>query len=88
MQIPAPTWCVAKFSATDTALQAFIDFCCGQLDCAAIKPGGMCYEPNNLRGHGSYALDLFYRTNKNCFPNIGMLVYKDPCKSLSLYVTN
>lgn len=80
-QIPPPTWCVASASASDAQLLGFIDFACGgKIDCLSIQPGRECYEPNTPRGHGSYCLDAYYRTYKDCNP-IGTIVYKDPCKS-------
>ncbi|CAI9769313.1 unnamed protein product [Fraxinus pennsylvanica] len=32
-------WCVAKVSATDAQMQAFLDANCGSLDCRQINPG-------------------------------------------------
>ena len=41
--------------------------------------GGICYEPNTLRNHASYALDLYYRIHGVCSPEIGTPVVTDPC---------
>lgn len=89
MQIPAPTWCVAKPGAPPAALQGFLDYCCGRSDvnCRTINPGGACFLPNTLKDHTSWCLDLYYRTTKDCRPNIGMIVYRDPCMSPSLYTS-
>ncbi|XP_074327304.1 major pollen allergen Ole e 10-like [Apium graveolens] len=85
-QIPAPTWCVASAAATDAQLQGFIDFACGgKIECREIQPGRSCYEPNTARGHGSYCLDAYYRTYKDCNP-IGTIVYKDPSYGDCLYI--
>ncbi|CAH8280651.1 unnamed protein product [Arabidopsis lyrata] len=58
-------WCVANNKATDEQLQANIDWCCsyegGFRDCTPINPGGVCYEPNTLRDHASYVMNLYYQ---------------------------
>ncbi|KAJ7557335.1 hypothetical protein O6H91_05G122500 [Diphasiastrum complanatum] len=57
------TWCVAKLGASDTSLQAALDFACGQgnASCAAIQPGQSCFNPNTVRSHASYAFDSYYQ---------------------------
>ncbi|WZZ00962.1 hypothetical protein YC2023_073290 [Brassica napus] len=50
-------WCVVSPSATDAQMQANIDWLCGHghVDCIPIKPGGPCFEPDNLRSHNYVA---------------------------------
>ncbi|CAA2990482.1 glucan endo-1,3-beta-glucosidase-like [Olea europaea var. sylvestris] len=71
-------WCVAKVSATNAQMQAFLDANCGKLDCRQINPGGSCFVPNTLRNHASYALDLYYRINGVCNAAIGTPAVTDP----------
>lgn len=87
---PSPTkgkkWCVPKADATDKALQASIDYVCSQgVDCKPIQPGGACFDPNNVRSHASYVMNLFYQTHGrqafNCdFSNTGVLTAVNPGK--------
>ncbi|KAL2513926.1 Carbohydrate-binding X8 domain superfamily protein [Forsythia ovata] len=72
------TWCVAKVSATNAQMQAFLDANCGNLGCEAILPGGSCFEPNTVRNHASYAIDLYYRKTGECKSDIGTPSIADP----------
>ncbi|XP_011090334.1 glucan endo-1,3-beta-D-glucosidase [Sesamum indicum] len=71
-------WCIVKFTAPDPALQSFLDSACSRLDCSPVRPGGSCYEPNDLKRHASWVLDLNYRTNHVCQPDIGTIAITDP----------
>ncbi|CAF1706508.1 hypothetical protein Bca4012_005203 [Brassica carinata] len=78
-------WCVVSPSATDAQMQANIDWLCsrGHVDCIPIKPGGPCFEPDNLRSHVSFVMNQYYqfngRADKACyFDNTGIFVFKDP----------
>ena len=78
-------WCVVSPSATDAQMQANIDWLCGHghVDCIPIKPGGPCFEPDNLRSHVSFVMNQYYqyngKTEKACyFSNTGIFVFKDP----------
>ena len=59
------SWCVASQSASQTALQVALDYACGYggTDCAAIQPGGGCYNPNTVRSHASYAFNSYFQKN-------------------------
>lgn len=52
------TWCVAQTSAPDDALKAFLVEACERYNCKDIMEGGSCYQPANIRNHGSYAQDI------------------------------
>ncbi|KAL3697449.1 hypothetical protein R1sor_011525 [Riccia sorocarpa] len=62
----AGTWCVAKSEADPTALQTALDYACGTggADCAPIQNGGLCYQPDTLPSHSSYAFNQYYQTQK------------------------
>ncbi|KAK5835073.1 PLASMODESMATA CALLOSE-BINDING PROTEIN 3 [Gossypium arboreum] len=59
------SWCVASQSASERAVQVALDYACGHggADCAAIQPGGMCYNPNTVHAHASYAFNSYFRKN-------------------------
>ncbi|KAH0923229.1 hypothetical protein HID58_023247 [Brassica napus] len=55
----------------------------GHVDCIPIKPGGPCFEPDNLRSHVSFVINQYYqyngKTEKSCyFSNTGIFVFKVP----------
>ncbi|KAK1645379.1 hypothetical protein QYE76_063184 [Lolium multiflorum] len=56
-------WCVASAAATDAQLQTDMDYACSQVgvDCAAIQPGGACFQPNTVRAHAAYAMNQLYQ---------------------------
>lgn len=56
------TFCLALQNADPTALQAGLNWACGQghADCSAIQPGGPCYKQNNLPALASYAYNDYY----------------------------
>ncbi|CAL5070844.1 unnamed protein product [Urochloa decumbens] len=78
-------WCVPKPAADEMMLQENIDFACGQegIDCAAIRPAGVCYEPDTVQAHAAYAMNLFFQSNGrhafNCdFGQTGIVTTADP----------
>nr|XP_004504427.1 PLASMODESMATA CALLOSE-BINDING PROTEIN 3-like [Cicer arietinum]XP_004504428.1 PLASMODESMATA CALLOSE-BINDING PROTEIN 3-like [Cicer arietinum] len=61
----AKTWCVAKEGADTQALISAINYACGAgADCGPIQPGGLCYNPNTIQSHASYAFDSYYQMKK------------------------
>ncbi|KAG7535292.1 X8 domain [Arabidopsis thaliana x Arabidopsis arenosa] len=89
-------WCIANDKGTDKQLQANIDWVCsdegGFRDCGAINPGGPCFEPNTVRDHASFAMNLYYQnlgaTKAQCnFHNTGVEVYIDPSHGSCVFVS-
>ncbi|XP_074287971.1 major pollen allergen Ole e 10-like [Silene latifolia] len=74
-------YCVANPKASDKLIQEKLDFCCGQLpdSCDAIRPGGPCYVPNNLRAAASYVFSNWYAGGSDCdFDGAEILTTKNP----------
>uniref|UniRef100_A0A0A9DSR5 glucan endo-1,3-beta-D-glucosidase n=1 Tax=Arundo donax TaxID=35708 RepID=A0A0A9DSR5_ARUDO len=78
-------WCVPKPAADEMVLQENIDFACGEegIDCSAIRPGGICYEPDSVQGHAAYAMNLYFQSNGqhafDCdFGQTGVVTTADP----------
>jgi hypothetical protein len=60
-------WCIARSGASEKALQAALDYACGpagDADCAPIQPSGLCYLPNTLAAHASYAFNSVFQRSR------------------------
>ncbi|KAI0523001.1 hypothetical protein KFK09_005390 [Dendrobium nobile] len=59
----AAQWCIARSDSSSAALQMALDYACGAgaADCLPIQPNGLCYLPNSLQAHASYAFNSFYQ---------------------------
>ncbi|TKW39280.1 hypothetical protein SEVIR_1G168200v4 [Setaria viridis] len=60
-------WCIARSGASDKALQLALDYACGPAggaDCAPIQASGLCYLPNTLAAHASYAFNSIFQRSR------------------------
>ncbi|KAK7306873.1 hypothetical protein VNO77_44833 [Canavalia gladiata] len=77
-------WCVAKPTVPDPIIQEAMDYACGTgADCKSIQPNGLCFQPNTLLAHASYAFNSYWQNTKigggTCdFGGTAMLVTVDP----------
>ncbi|XP_006366854.1 PLASMODESMATA CALLOSE-BINDING PROTEIN 3 [Solanum tuberosum] len=56
------TWCVARSDASEQSLQNALDYACfSGADCAPVLENGLCYLPNTIQAHASYAFNGFYQ---------------------------
>ncbi|PKI33199.1 hypothetical protein CRG98_046420 [Punica granatum] len=85
------SWCIAKTGAKVSKLQAALDYACGHgADCAPIQPGALCFEPNTIAAHASYAMNALYqhfeKKPTNCdFGGSAMLTSSDPSHGNCVY---
>jgi hypothetical protein len=62
-------WCVAKSGQAQLTLQIALDWACGslqgqgQVDCSAIESTGVCYLPNDLQYHCSWAFNQYFQAH-------------------------
>ncbi|KAJ0733817.1 putative glucan endo-1,3-beta-D-glucosidase [Helianthus annuus] len=60
-RIAAATWCVVRSEASREALQAALDYACGTGDdCGSLQLFGLCFLPNTIQAHASYAFNRYY----------------------------
>ncbi|XP_038722033.1 PLASMODESMATA CALLOSE-BINDING PROTEIN 3-like [Tripterygium wilfordii] len=87
-------WCVARSDASYQALQTALDYACWSgADCTPIQPNGLCYLPNTIQAHASYAFNSFFQRKAmaagSCdFSGTATVAKTDPSQSsssLSLY---
>ncbi|XP_024007813.1 glucan endo-1,3-beta-glucosidase 1 [Eutrema salsugineum] len=79
------TYCIAMDSVDAKTLQAALDWACGpgRANCSEIQPGESCYQPNNVKGHASFAFNNYYqkegRASGSCdFKGVAMITTTDP----------
>ncbi|XP_019447872.1 PREDICTED: major pollen allergen Ole e 10-like [Lupinus angustifolius] len=83
-EVEQETWCIARYTSNDAQLNNNIFYACNDLkDCMMIQEGGSCFNPNNLLGHASAAMNQYYANNGrnpwNCdFSGTGLILITDP----------
>ncbi|CAI0380207.1 unnamed protein product [Linum tenue] len=56
------SWCVARSDASYQALQTALDYACwAGADCTPIQSDGLCFLPNTIQAHASYAFNSYYQ---------------------------
>ncbi|KAK8623611.1 hypothetical protein V6N13_064978 [Hibiscus sabdariffa] len=56
------SWCVARSDASYQALQTALDYACGSgADCNPLQSDGLCFLPNTIQAHASYAFNSYYQ---------------------------
>ncbi|XP_031476947.1 uncharacterized protein LOC116248346 isoform X2 [Nymphaea colorata] len=90
--VAATTWCVARSSMDNTSLQAALDYACGVggADCSPISSDGLCFLPNTLQAHASYAMNSYYQRSghgpTSCdFSGAGVIAMTDPSYGSCVY---
>lgn len=92
MEFGEGVWCVSRSGASDDALQSALDYACAAgADCTPIQQSGLCFLPNTLQAHASYAFNSFYQRNhmsaSSCdFSATATLAQTDPSIFLFLSV--
>ncbi|XP_022964263.1 PLASMODESMATA CALLOSE-BINDING PROTEIN 1-like [Cucurbita moschata] len=60
--ISSEYWCVARSDVSDEALQTALNYACATgADCTPILPNGLCFLPNTIQAHASYAFNSFFQ---------------------------
>ncbi|KAK9936009.1 hypothetical protein M0R45_012876 [Rubus argutus] len=86
------TFCIAMDGVDAKTLQAALDWACGpgRSNCTEIQPGEVCYSPNNVKSHASYAFDSYYqkegRAAGSCdFKGVATITTTDPSKGSCIF---
>ncbi|CAJ1939148.1 unnamed protein product [Sphenostylis stenocarpa] len=87
----AASWCVARSDASNDALQTALDYACGAgADCLPLQSEGLCFLPNTIQAHASYAFNSYYqrraRAPGSCdFAGTGTIATSDPSYGSCVY---
>ncbi|KAG5029461.1 hypothetical protein AAZX31_05G143600 [Glycine max] len=85
------SWCVARSDASNDALQTALDYACGSGgDCLPLQPDGLCFLPNTIQAHASYAFNSYYqrraRAPGSCdFAGTATIATSDPSYGSCVY---
>ncbi|KAK7847933.1 glucan endo-1 [Quercus suber] len=89
--IDGKTWCVAHPGVSQADLQNALDWACGlgMADCREIQEGGLCFNPDTLLSHASYAFNNYYQQNGNSdiacnFGGAATITKNNPSKIIKL----
>ncbi|XP_039070985.1 PLASMODESMATA CALLOSE-BINDING PROTEIN 1-like [Hibiscus syriacus] len=87
----AQSWCVARSDASNQALQTALDYVCSfGADCNPIQSDGLCFLPNTIQAHASYAFNSYYQRRAmapgSCdFAGTGTVAKTDPSYGSCMY---
>jgi hypothetical protein len=85
-QVGSASWCVVRSDASYNVLQTALDYACGAgADCLPLQPDGLCFLPNTIQAHASYAFNSYYqkraRAPGSCeFSGTATIAQTDPSK--------
>ncbi|GMJ01812.1 hypothetical protein like AT4G13600 [Hibiscus trionum] len=85
------SWCVARSDASNQALQTALDYACGSgADCNPLQSDGLCFLPNTIQAHASYAFNSYYQHRAmapgSCdFAGTGTVAKTDPSYGSCIY---
>lgn len=77
-------WCVAKPTVPNSVLQQGMNYACGAgADCKSIQPNGLCFSPDTMVAHASFAFNSYWQKNKGIggtcdFGGTAMVITMDP----------
>ena len=75
---------MVRSDASNQALQTALDYACGSgADCSPIQSSGLCFLPNTIQAHASYAFNSYWQKTKRnggtCnFGGTAMIINADP----------
>ncbi|XP_050219645.1 PLASMODESMATA CALLOSE-BINDING PROTEIN 2 [Mercurialis annua] len=62
LNVRGANWCVARSDASNQALQTALDYACAAgADCSSILSNGLCFLPNTIQAHASYAFNSYFQ---------------------------
>ncbi|KAH9325637.1 hypothetical protein KI387_005815, partial [Taxus chinensis] len=86
------TYCVTKPGADPKLLQAALDWACGpgQANCTPIQGGEVCFNPDTVEAHASYAFNSYYHKTEmamgSCdFKGVATITTTDPSHDSCFY---
>ncbi|XP_042488383.1 PLASMODESMATA CALLOSE-BINDING PROTEIN 3-like [Macadamia integrifolia] len=89
--VEGQSWCVAVSNINSQSLQTALDYACGAgADCTPIQASGLCYQPNTVQSHASYAFNSYYQrmgeaTGACVFGGTATIATSDPSYGSCVY---